>query len=65
MFKNIRAELPCEAQIGRGFVIDHCNAIVVSPFARFGDRCRIRTGTVVGLSRVDVPAVVRPRRNAS
>lgn len=48
-------ELPCEAQIGRNFVIDHAGGIVISGFARFGDHCRIRSGVVVGLSRVDEP----------
>ena len=48
-------ELPCEAQIGKNFVIDHSGGIVVSGFARFGDDCRIRSGVVVGLSRVEDP----------
>lgn len=48
-------ELPCEAVIGKGFVIDHCFGIVVSGDASFGDHCRIRTGAVVGLNRVDQP----------
>jgi len=48
-------ELPCEVEIGRNFVIDHSGGIVVSGFARFGDDCRIRTGVVIGLARVDDP----------
>ena len=48
-------ELPCEAQVGRNFTIDHFGGIVVSGFARFGDNCRIRNGVVVGLARVDDP----------
>lgn len=48
-------ELPCEAQVGRNFAIDHFGGIVVSGFARFGDNCRIRNGVVVGLARVDDP----------
>lgn len=48
-------ELPCEVDVGRGFVIDHSGGIVISGFARFGDNCRIRNGVVVGLSRVDEP----------
>ena len=48
-------ELPCEALIGRNFVIDHSGGIVISGFARFGDNCRIRNGVVVGLSRTDIP----------
>lgn len=48
-------ELPCEAEIGRNFVIDHFGGIVVSGYARFGDDCRIRNGVVVGLARADDP----------
>ncbi len=59
MFKGIQIttgiELPCEATVGRNFVIDHFGGIIVSGYARFGDNCRIRTGVVVGLSRVDDP----------
>lgn len=48
-------EFPCEVQVGRHFVIDHFGGIVVSGYARFGDNCRIRTGVVIGLSRVEDP----------
>ena len=48
-------ELPCEVELGRNFVIDHSGGIVVSGYAKFGDDCRIRTGVVVGLARVDEP----------
>lgn len=48
-------ELPCEAVIGRNFVIDHFGGIVISGYARFGDNCRIRNGVVVGLKNVDEP----------
>jgi serine O-acetyltransferase len=48
-------ELPCEVPVGRGFIIEHSGSIVVSGFARFGDHCRIRTGVVIGLSRVEDP----------
>ncbi len=37
-------ELPCEVEVGRGFVIDHFGGIVISGYARFGDNCRIRNG---------------------
>jgi serine O-acetyltransferase len=46
-------ELPCEAEVGPGFVIDHFGGIVISGYARFGARCRIRSGVVVGLARVE------------
>ncbi|MDE1175184.1 MAG: serine O-acetyltransferase [Edaphobacter sp.] len=42
-------ELPCEAMIGRRFVIEHIGGIVVSGDARFGDDCVIRNGVTVGL----------------
>lgn len=46
-------ELPCEVRIGRGFVIDHFGGIIVSGYAQFGDNCRIRSGVVVGLRRIE------------
>jgi serine O-acetyltransferase len=48
-------DLPCEAEIGKKFVIDHFGGIVVSGYAKFGDHCRIRNGVVVGLKNVDEP----------
>jgi serine O-acetyltransferase len=42
-------ELPCEAVLGRRFVIEHIGGIVVSGDARFGDDCVIRNGVTVGL----------------
>ena len=48
-------ELPCEAIVGRNFVIDHFGGIIVSGYARFGDNCRIRNGVVVGLRRTEEP----------
>lgn len=48
-------ELPCEVQVGEGFVIDHFGGVVISGYARFGKRCRVRNGVVVGLARVDDP----------
>jgi serine O-acetyltransferase len=49
-------ELPCEVEIGKGFVIDHFGGIIISGYARFGDHCRIRGGCVVGLARIDEPS---------
>lgn len=46
-------ELPCEAEVGRNFVIDHFGGIIVSGYARFGDNCRIRNGVTVGLRRIE------------
>lgn len=48
-------ELPCEAVVGRNFVIDHFGGIVISGYAKFGDDCRIRNGVVVGLKNVHDP----------
>lgn len=48
-------ELPCEAEIGDNFIIDHFGGIIVSGYARFGDNCRIRNGVVVGLKNVGEP----------
>ena len=56
-------ELPCEVQIGKNFVIDHSGGIVISGYATFGDGCRIRTGCVVGLSRVEQPCAPRIGNN--
>ena len=42
-------ELPCEAVIGRRFVIEHSGAIVISGDAIFGDDCVVRQGVTVGL----------------
>lgn len=56
-------ELPCEAEVGRGFVIDHFGGIIVSGYARFGDNCRIRNGVTVGLRRVEEPAAPRLGNN--
>lgn len=49
-------ELPCEAEIGRNFRIDHFGDIIISGYAKFGDNCVIRNGVTVGLRRVDEPA---------
>jgi serine O-acetyltransferase len=46
-------EIPCETEIGEGFVIDHFGGIVVSGHARIGARCRIRQGVSIGLRHVD------------
>lgn len=48
-------ELPCEVELGPGFVIDHFGGIVVSGYAKFGANCRLRNGVVVGLKNVEEP----------
>ena len=49
-------ELPCETQIGDGFLIDHFGGIIISGYAKFGNNCRIRNGVVVGLKNVNEPS---------
>jgi serine O-acetyltransferase len=46
-------ELPCEAEVGRNFVIDHFGGIIVSGYTKFGDNCRIRNGVTIGLRRIE------------
>lgn len=48
-------ELPCEAEVGDNFIIDHFGGIVISGYAKFGNNCRIRNGVVVGLKNVSKP----------
>lgn len=48
-------ELPCEAKVGRGVVIDHFGGIIVSGYAVIGDGCRLRQGVSIGLARIDEP----------
>lgn len=46
-------ELPCEAEIGRNFRIDHFGEVIISGYARFGDNCIVRNGVTIGLQRID------------
>jgi serine O-acetyltransferase len=46
-------ELPCEAEIGRNFRIDHFGDIIISGYARFGDNCIVRNGVTIGLQRIN------------
>lgn len=46
-------ELPCEAEVGKQFIIDHFGGVVVSGYAKFGDNCRIRNGVVVGMKNME------------
>ncbi len=48
-------EMPCEAEVGNNFLIDHFGGIVISGYAKFGDNCRLRNGVVVGLKNVSEP----------
>jgi serine O-acetyltransferase len=52
-------DLPCEARVGRNFVIDHFGGVIISGYAVFGDNCRIRNGVVVGLRHIDDPCAPR------
>ena len=42
-------ELPCEAVVGRRFLIEHFSGIIISGDAVFGDDCVVRNGVTVGL----------------
>lgn len=48
-------ELPCEAEVGEGFRIDHQGGIVISGYAKIGKNCVVRNGVTIGLSRLDDP----------
>jgi serine O-acetyltransferase len=48
-------ELPCEVEVGKGFIIEHFGGVIVSGYAKFGDHCRIRNGVVVGLKNIEEP----------
>uniref|UniRef100_UPI0025DF9B91 serine O-acetyltransferase n=1 Tax=Thiocapsa sp. TaxID=2024551 RepID=UPI0025DF9B91 len=42
-------DLPCEARVGRRFLIEHFGGIIISGDAVFGDDCVVRNGVTVGL----------------
>lgn len=44
-------DLPCEATLGRRFLIEHFGGIVISGDAVFGDDVILRNGVTVGLRR--------------
>jgi len=48
-------ELPCEAEIGPGLVIDHFGGVIVSGYAKLGRDCRLRNDVVIGLRNVEQP----------
>jgi serine O-acetyltransferase len=50
-------DLPCEATVGRRFLIEHFGGIIISGDAVFGDDCVIRNGVTVGVKRRGVPGV--------
>lgn len=52
-------ELPCEAELGDRFRIDHFGDIIISGYARFGDDCVVRNGVTVGLRHEREPAAPR------
>jgi|SRR5258708_11366670 serine O-acetyltransferase len=47
-------ELPCEANIGRRFRIDHFGGVIISGDVVFGDDVVIRNGVTIGLRRAGV-----------
>jgi serine O-acetyltransferase len=50
-------DLPCEATVGRHFLIEHFGGIIISGDAVFGDDCVIRNGVTVGIKRRGTPGV--------
>ena len=50
-------ELPCEVELGQNFIIDHFGGIVIHGDTRFGNKCRIRNGVVVGIRHPDETGV--------
>jgi len=56
-------ELPCEARVGRGVVIDHFGGVIVSGYAVIGDGCRLRQGVSIGLARIEDPCAPVLGRN--
>jgi serine O-acetyltransferase len=58
LFKFIQVvtgiELPCEANIGHRFRIDHFGGVIVSGDVVFGDDVVIRNGVTIGLLRTGV-----------
>jgi serine O-acetyltransferase len=47
-------ELPCEAKVGKRFLIEHFSGIIVSGDAVFGDDVTIRNGVTVGLRHTGI-----------
>jgi serine O-acetyltransferase len=58
LFKFIQVvtgiELPCEANVGRRFRIDHFGGVIISGDVVFGDDVVIRNGVTIGLRRTGV-----------
>ena len=58
MFKFIQTitgiELPCEANVGRRFRIDHFGGVIISGDVALGDDVVIRNGVTIGLRRAGV-----------
>jgi serine O-acetyltransferase len=48
-------DLPCEAQVGRRFTIEHFGDVIISGDAVIGDDVTIRNGVTIGLKRTNEP----------
>jgi serine O-acetyltransferase len=44
-------DLPCEAKVGKRFMIEHFSDIIISGDTVIGDDCVIRNGVTIGLKR--------------
>ena len=51
------ADIPSHAEIGGGWVIHHCNGIVIHPLAKIGKNFVIRSGCVIGCKGDGVPII--------
>jgi len=50
-------DIPSHVEIGGGWVIHHCNGIVIHPQARIGKNFVIRSGCVIGYNGGGVPVI--------
>lgn len=46
---STQIRLPARASIGAGLLVDDIGPIIISPHARLGERCVIRTGVTIGV----------------
>ena len=49
--ERLGAEIPIDVTIGKGFIINHTNGIVLNPGAVFGDNCSIQHQVTIGNTR--------------
>lgn len=61
LYRNITllngVDIPSHVEIGGGWVIHHCNGIVIHPAAKIGKNFIIRSGCVIGCNNGSVPVI--------